>query len=88
MQDGHSISASSDSEGKTRDRLLPISEVCRTAGRGKTWIMEAHRSGIFPAPAKISGRLFWSECEVQEWIADRLSERFNGRDDAMEEGLQ
>ena len=57
------------------DRLLAVSDVCRAAGRGKTWIMEASRAGLFPAPTKISGRLFWSGREVQQWISDRLAER-------------
>ena len=59
----------------TGDRLLSISDVCRAARRGKTWIVEASRSGTFPAPTKIAGRLFWSDREIQQWIADRLSER-------------
>ena len=62
------------SEG-TGDRLLSIGLVSETTGRGKTWLMTAVREGTFPAPTKISGRLFWSDREVQRWVAGRLAER-------------
>lgn len=59
-------------------RLLPISEVGLIAGRGKTWLMEAVRKGQFPIPKKIAGRLFWSNLEVQEWVAKQLASRADG----------
>ena len=59
----------------TDDRLLSIRLVCETTGRGKTWLMEAVRERNFPSPTKISGRLFWSDREVQRWVAGRLAER-------------
>ncbi len=55
--------------------LLTISDVRRAVRRAKTWIMDAVRSGSFPRPTKISGRLYWSNQEVDDWIRDRLADR-------------
>ena len=77
MHDAASVAPNTFPEAPGGDRLLSISDVCRTVGRGKTWIMEASRAGSFPEPTKIAGRLFWSHNEVQKWIAECLAERRN-----------
>lgn len=43
---------------------------------GRSWIYQALQDGKFPKPVRIgSGRVAWVASEVQQWIADRISER-------------
>ena len=43
---------------------------------GRSWLYGAMAEGRFPRPVRIgSGRVAWVSSEVQQWIADRISER-------------
>ena len=51
------------------DRLIPLREVRRLVGLGKTMIYRKIREGTFPRPYKISPFASrWSETEVSDWI--------------------
>ena len=53
-------------------RLLSTADVRRRIRRGKTWIMTSVREGSFPPPARIGGRLYWPDAEIQAWLVDQL----------------
>jgi prophage regulatory protein len=57
-------------------RLLRLPEVLDRTGLGRTSLYVAMKSGAFPAPAHLGGRIVaWSESEVDAWIAARLAAR-------------
>ncbi len=53
------------------DRLIPLPEVSRRVGLGKTMIYKMIADGRFPAPYKITpAAARWSDTEVTAWIAE------------------
>ena len=53
------------------DRLIPLPEVLRRVGLGKTMIYKMISEGRFPAPYKITpAAARWSDTEVTAWIAE------------------
>ncbi|NIJ09538.1 excisionase family DNA binding protein [Sphingomonas vulcanisoli] len=58
------------------ERLIPLKEVCRLIGVGKSMIYKMIQQGRFPAPYKPSaGAARWSDKEVLNWIANIRSQR-------------
>ena len=50
-------------------RLLPLKEVCKITGLGKTNIYKKMGEGLFPKGRKVSeGCVRWLDSEVKEWI--------------------
>ena len=56
-------------------RLIPISEVTRLTGRGRSNIYASVRAGHFPAPIKDGSSSRWVFGEVIEWIRKRVADR-------------
>lgn len=54
------------SDPKTRRRIGDPS---------RTTLWRWVNAGLFPKPVRIGGRNYWSDAEVDEWIAARLAER-------------
>ena len=53
------------------DRLIPLPEVSRRVGLGKTMIYKMIAEGRFPPPYKITpATARWSDTEVTAWIAE------------------
>ena len=51
------------------DRFIPLPEVSRRVGLGKTMIYKMIAEGGFPAPYKITpAAARWSDTEVTAWI--------------------
>lgn len=65
----------------TRDRLIPIDEVCRQAGFGETKIREWIAAGTFPRAVAFGAARRWSENEVQHWIEAKKQTRDASVDD-------
>ena len=61
--DGHSI------------RLIPLSEVMRLTGRGRSNIYACARAGSFPTPIKDGSSSRWVLSEVDSWIRSRVAAR-------------
>lgn len=61
------------------DALIPIAEVCRIAGFGKTWIYESVNANQFPQPAKVGSATRWSKKETVQWVQERLKSRALGQ---------
>ncbi len=57
------------------NRLIPLAEVSRRAGPGRTWIYNAIQQGNFPSPVKVGKRSFWVESEINQWIDDQIANR-------------
>ena len=58
-----------------KDRLLPFAAALGQVGVGRSKAYELLAAGDFPRPVKVGTRNFFSEQEVQNWIALRLAER-------------
>jgi prophage regulatory protein len=58
-----------------KDRLLPFAAALRLVGVGRSKAYELLAAGDFPRPVKLGTRNFFSEQEIQAWIALRLAER-------------
>lgn len=54
------------------DRLVRLPAVLALTGRGRTVTLDDVKAGRFPAPIKCGRATLWSECEIQQWIADRI----------------
>jgi prophage regulatory protein len=53
------------------DRLIPLPEVSRRVGLGKTMIYKMIADGRFPPPYKITpAAARWSDTEVTAWITE------------------
>ena len=61
-----------------QDRLLPFKEMLPIIGvcRSKAYLLMAE--GGFPTPVKIGRNSYFSELELQAWIAARLDARVIG----------
>jgi prophage regulatory protein len=57
------------------DRLLTLSDTRRQVGVSRSRVYTLLAEGRFPRPVKMGSRCYFSEVEVQEWIATRLGER-------------
>lgn len=58
------------------DRLIPLAEVTKMAGIGKTMIYRLMRKDAFPKACKPGGASSrWSEREVSAWVAEQLERR-------------
>ena len=60
------------------DRLIRRAEVERVTGLCERWIRNLESEGRFPHRVKLvtGGRaVAWSEQEVADWVAERLTER-------------
>ncbi len=56
-------------------RLIPLSEVMRLTGRGRSNIYASQRAGTFPTPIKDGSSSRWVLSEVESWIRSRVAER-------------
>ncbi|MFD2836550.1 helix-turn-helix transcriptional regulator [Azotobacter vinelandii] len=62
------------------NRLLRLPDVESKTGKSKQAIYAAIRAGTFPAPVPIGrNSVAWLEAEVDQWIADRLTDRARNR---------
>jgi prophage regulatory protein len=57
------------------DRLLKFSEVRSTLGLSKSTIYRLLQRGELPQPIKIGALTFFSERELQAWLAQKLATR-------------
>ena len=58
-----------------RDTLIRLSEVETVSGLRRSHIYKLIGENEFPRPTKIGAASRWSLREVQDWIADKLSQR-------------
>lgn len=60
--------------GPEIDRILPKRAVVALTSLSATTIWRLVQKGDFPRPSRISpGRVGWSECAVQKWMAQRTT---------------
>lgn len=64
--------AHSDAQGV---RLIPLPEVIRLTGRGRSRIYAEIKAGRFPQPIRDGASSRWVESEIVAWIAARIAER-------------
>ncbi len=62
----------------TVDRLLKFSEARQSLGLSKSTMYRMLERGELPGPLKIGALTYFSEREVQEWIARKLADRGRG----------
>ncbi len=60
------------------DRLLRFSQAKAVVGLSRSKIYELLADADFPKPVKIGGRCYFSDRELQDWIARKLAERTEG----------
>lgn len=61
-------------------RLLRLPEVEMKVGLRRNAIYERQAAGTFPKSISLGGKsVAWLEEEVNQWIADRVSERDNNK---------
>jgi len=56
-------------------RLIPLTEVIRLTGRGRSRIYAEMGAGRFPQSIKDGASTRWCEHEVIAWLAERVRER-------------
>jgi prophage regulatory protein len=56
--------------------LIRLPQVEAIAGVKRSQIYEMISAGTFPKPAKIGTAARWSFREIQQWVSDRLAERY------------
>lgn len=56
-------------------RLIRLTEVINLTGLCRASIYNYIKAGIFPPPAKFGKSSLWEYNEIQQWIADRITER-------------
>lgn len=61
-----------------RDRLISLPEALATLGISKSNAYRLLERDALPRPVKIGTRTFFSEREVQAWIASKLADRGQG----------
>lgn len=72
----HKTQLASVSGGPTTpDRLLRFAEARRTLGLSKSTMYRLLERGELPRPIKIGVLTYFSEREVQTWIANKLAAR-------------
>ena len=60
------------------DRLITLSAAHQQLGISRSKLYKMLEGDEIPRPIKIGRRAFFSERELQGWIADRLAMRANG----------
>lgn len=60
------------------DRLITLSAAHQQLGISRSKLYKMLEEDEVPRPIKIGRRAFFSERELQSWIADRLAMRANG----------
>jgi prophage regulatory protein len=73
MNGGHNTG-----EGSAPDRLLRLPAVMAAVGAGRTFVLDRVRAGTFPRPLKIGRATFWSQREIQSWIAQQIEANRTG----------
>jgi prophage regulatory protein len=70
------VSAASPASGiKSPPRILRLKDVCKITGLGRSCIYQLQAEKRFPNRIKIGVRTVgWLEDEVQQWLADRISD--------------
>lgn len=58
---------------RVTNRLIRLPEVTALTGKARTQIYAAVKSQNFPIPIKDGALTLWVESEVQQWIADRIT---------------
>ncbi len=53
-------------------RLIRLPQVKAMVGLGRSSIYDWIKRGEFPKPIKVGRLSGWIECEVQEWISERI----------------
>jgi excisionase family DNA binding protein len=59
----------------SQDRLIKFAEARRTLGLSKSTMYRMLERGDLPCPVKIGALTYFSERELQEWIANKLASR-------------
>ncbi len=57
------------------DRLIAISAAQQKLGISRSKLYRMLDEGELPSPIKIGRRAYFSECELQAWIAEKLAAR-------------
>lgn len=73
MQQTYKIEPSTSQ--KTMDRLIRFSDGLAMLGLSKSTAYRMIRQGALPRPVKVGAMAFFSERELQDWIAEKLAER-------------
>ena len=60
------------------DRLLSLQEAIATLGISRSTCYRLLEQNALPCPVKIGKRTFFSERELQTWIASKLASRGRG----------
>jgi len=55
--------------------LLTLAQLCEALSLSSTTVYKLIRSGRFPAPIRVGKLSRWSSRDVDQWIADRETER-------------
>ncbi|WP_417733410.1 helix-turn-helix transcriptional regulator [Roseovarius sp.] len=63
---------------KALDRLIRFSDGLTMLGLSKSTAYRMIKQGALPRPVKIGHLAFFSERELQDWIAEKLAERDAG----------
>ena len=58
------------------DELIRLPQVEAMAGAKRSRIYEMISAGTFPKPVKIGTASRWSFREIQQWVSERLAERY------------
>ena len=58
-----------------KDRLLPFRAALIDTGIGRSKVYELIKESSFPRPIKIGRNNYFSETEIQAWIADQKAAR-------------
>jgi prophage regulatory protein len=56
-------------------RLIPLHEVTKLTGRGRSNIYTGINAGTFPSPIKDGASSRWLLSEIEQWIRERVAER-------------
>lgn len=64
------------------DRLIRFAEAGRTLGLSRSTMYRMLERGDLPCPVKVGALTYFSEREIQEWIAAKLSARVREVSDA------
>ena len=50
------------------ETLIPIAEVCRRVGMGRSTIYRRIKAGLFPRPLDLDAIVRWKTSDVDAWI--------------------
>lgn len=62
----------------TNDRMVSFSDALKIIGISRSTAYRLIKQGLLPEPVKIGALTFFSERELQTWIAEKLAARGAG----------